>query len=104
MKTKLLHFLGYLILLGFHARSQTTVSLYPTADTEINQNGGGSFAGTLGSFQISPWTPSFSKRAVIRFDLTPYAGCTINSAWLVLMEQSTNTISRQINVHRLTKA
>lgn len=104
MKTISRGLLGILIFTNFPLFSQTTVSLSATADTEMNQNGGGSFAGSSGAFQIYPWTPSFSKRAAIRFDLTPYAGCTINSAWLVLMEQSTNTISRQINVHRITTA
>ncbi len=101
-RVKFVQLLACLIIVNLPARSQTTISLYPLADAEINQNGGGSFAGSSGAFQIYPWTPSFSKRAVIKFNLTPYAGCTINSAWLILMEQSTNTVSRQINVHRIT--
>lgn len=102
MRTLMRGLWGIMIFLNFPLFSQSTVRLYPTADTEMNQNGGGSFAGASGAFQIYPWTASFSKRAAIRFDLTPYTGCTISSAWLVLMEQSTNTISRQINVHRVT--
>lgn len=103
MKMKLLWALAFLVL-SFNSDSQNTVKLSASADTEMNQNGGGSFAGSNGAFQISPWTPSFSKRAAIRFDLSPYSGCTIISAWLILMEQSTNTISRQINVHRVTSS
>lgn len=104
MKIKLLCLLEFLVFMSLISYSQTTISLFPSADTEMNQNGGGSFAGSSGAFQIYPWTPSFSKRAAIRFDLSAYAGCTINSAWLVMMEQSTNTISRQINVHRVTRS
>jgi hypothetical protein len=102
MNIKFMRLLGFLIISSLSVCSQTTISLFPLADAEINQGGGGSFAGSSSVFQISPWTPSFSKRAVIKFNLAPYGGCTINSAWLVLMEYSTNTTSRQINVHRLT--
>jgi hypothetical protein len=94
--------LGFLIISSLPVHSQKTISLSPIADAEINQNGGGAFAGSSTVFQLYPWSPSNSKRAVIQFNLTAYAGCTINSAWLVLMEQSTNGTSRQINVHRLT--
>jgi hypothetical protein len=104
MNIKFMRLLGFLIISSLPVRSQTTISLSPLADAEINQGGGGSFAGSSSVFQLSPWTPSFSKRAVIKFNLAPYGGCTINSAWLVLMEYSTNTTSRQINVHRLTTA
>lgn len=96
--------LGFVIISSLPVHSQTTISLSPSADAEINQGGAGSFAGASSVFQIYPWTTSNSKRAVIRFNLAPYAGCTINSAQLVLMEQGTNGTSRQINVHRLTKA
>jgi hypothetical protein len=104
MNIKFMRLLGFLIISSLPVCSQTTISLSPLADAEINQGGGGSFAGSSSVFQLSPWTPSFSKRAVIKFNLAPYGGCTINSAWLVLMEYSTNTTSRQINVHRLTTA
>lgn len=103
MKRKHVRLLGFLLISGSYAFSQTTAKIYPSADTEINQGAGTSVAGTNSVFQIYPWTTSFSKRAVIRFDLTAFAGCTINSAWLVMMEQSTNTVSRTINVHRITK-
>jgi hypothetical protein len=102
MNIKFMRLLGFLIISSLPVHSQTTISLSPTADAEINQNGGGVFAGSATVFQLYPWTPSYSKRAVIQFNLAPYAGCTINSAWLVLMEQTTNGTARQINVHRLT--
>jgi hypothetical protein len=102
MNIKFMRLLGFLIISSLPVCSQTTIGLFPLADAEINQGGGGAFAGSSSVFQLSPWTPSFSKRAVIKFNLAPYGGCTINSAWLILMEYSTNTTSRQINVHRLT--
>lgn len=96
--------LGFLIISSLPVHSQTKISLFPAADSEINQNGGGAFAGSATVFQLYPWTPSYTKRAIIQFNLAPYAGCTIHSAWLVLMEHTTNGTSRQINVHRMMAA
>jgi hypothetical protein len=104
MNIKFMVLLGFLIISSLPVHSQKTISLSPAADAEINQNGGGAFAGSSSVFQLYPWSASNSKRAVIQFNLTAYAGCTINSAWLILMEQSTNGTARQINVHRLTSS
>ncbi|MBC8147485.1 MAG: DNRLRE domain-containing protein [Bacteroidetes bacterium] len=89
------------ILLIGSSIAQTTVSLSPSDDTELNQVFSSPRGGLTG-FLIKPWVPSWSSRATIRFDLSAYSGCTINSAWLVLYEKTTYGQSKTINVHRLT--
>lgn len=105
MNRYLLPLLGFALILNTTLHAQTTIKLSPTADAEIDQGGGASsYLGGNSAFNISPWTTaSASKRAVIRFNLGVFpSGCTINSAWLVMQEFSTQGTSRQINVHRLT--
>ena len=101
MTVRIILFLLSLISMQF-GKAQTTVSLSPIDDTELNQAGGPVPLGAQINLLIRPWTPSFSSRSAIKFDLSAYGGENICSAFLVLSERSTLGSSRIINVHRLT--
>ena len=82
--------------------AQTTVMVSPTDDTQLNQAAGVTPLGAQSNLIINPWTPSWTSRLAIKFDLSAYSGSTINSAKLVLFERSTLGTSRTINVHSIT--
>ncbi|PCI98131.1 MAG: hypothetical protein COB15_06440 [Flavobacteriales bacterium] len=82
--------------------SQTTVALTPVDDTQLGESAGPVALGAQSNLLIYPWAPSFSSRSVLKFDLSPFSGCVINSAWLVLFERNSFGSSRTIDAHSLT--
>lgn len=95
--------LGFLFSIHQSVYSQT-LDLYPTDDTELDQATASTNLGSVDHFLVKPWSPSWSSRAVIKFDLSALSGCTITSAILTLWESHTSGFTRQIDVHRLTSS
>ena len=96
--------LYFVVLISIASHAQVTVALSASDDTYMDQAAPTMIEGAVVNLLTYPWTPSTSRRVVIKFDLTAYAGCTINSAWLVLSERNTLGTSKTITCHRVTTA
>jgi hypothetical protein len=103
MKLKWIQIIGFTIAVNTSVFSQT-IDLSPTDDTELDQATGSTVLGSESYYLIKPWTTSWSSRGVIRFDLSAYSSCTINSAILHLSESHSSGFDRQIEVHRVTSS
>lgn len=77
-------------------------TLYPCHDTHLSQPLGSAPQGGQINLLINPWTPTWTSRSAIAFDLSPYTGCIIDSAWLILSQRNTLGTSRTMNIHRIT--
>lgn len=86
-----------------NAFATSTVQLSPSADSYLYQFQPTTNFGSATQIQIYPWTPSWTKRGIIKFDLSSIpSGATINSAKLYLHEATTFGSTRTIGAYRAT--
>lgn len=88
---------------GGGAGTSTKVQLSPTADAPIYQVTGNNNYGNDGTLWSYPWTPSYSRRSLIRFDLSTLpGGASITQATVNLRQAGTYGITRTISAHAVT--
>jgi len=91
-----------LFLLSNTTFAQTTVNLSPSADARIDEAAPTTNFGSDNYLPTHPWAPSYSRRSVIKFDLSSIpSGATIVSAKLKLMQIQTYGYDRTLDLHRL---
>lgn len=80
------------------------VQLAATADTYLDEAAPTTPKGGEARIQVYPWEPNWTKRSLIRFDLSSIpAGVTVTSATLNLFEAGTFGATRTIGAHRVTR-
>jgi hypothetical protein len=100
-----LAFVLFTFLVPSITQGQTTVNLNPSADALIDAAASSTNYGTQNYLITHPWTSSYSRRSVIKFDLSGIpSGATITSATLKLYETGTYGYTRTINIHKLNTA
>lgn len=86
-----------------NAFTTSTIQLSPVADSYLYQFTASTNYGTDTQIQIYPRTPSWTKRGIIKFDLSSLPpDATINSAVLYLHEATTYGSTRTIGAYRVT--
>jgi hypothetical protein len=88
---------------GGLAYVSSTVQVYPSDDTYVYESSPTSNFGTSSQIQVYPWEPSWTKRGLIKFDISSIPnGAIIKSAVLYLHEATTFGSTRTIGAYRLT--
>ncbi|MEK7084234.1 MAG: DNRLRE domain-containing protein [Patescibacteria group bacterium] len=83
---------------------ETNLTLFPLADSYIYQFTPNSNYGSDPLLHVYPWTPSYSKRSIIRFSLAGIPSeVTVTSATLWLKENINGGRPRTIAAHRVTR-
>jgi prepilin-type N-terminal cleavage/methylation domain-containing protein len=93
---------GCSVVCGVAGMEQVTI--YPSADSTLRQAQPGMNFGTLDQIEAYPWSPSWSRRAVVLFDLSIIPPeISVTAATLSLREKQAYGIDPStVNVHRIT--
>ncbi len=76
-----------------------------SADAHLDQAAPSTPHGGEARIQVYPWAPAYTKRSLIRFDISNIPpNATITSAQLFLFEAGTYGTTRTISAHRITRS
>jgi hypothetical protein len=90
---------------GGLAYSSSTVQLNPSDDTYVYEFAPTSSFGTSAQIQVYPWEPSWTKRGLIKFEISGIPNnAIIKSAVLYLHESTTFGSTRTIGAYRITSS
>jgi type II secretory pathway pseudopilin PulG len=86
------------------AGTGASITIISAIDASIWQASPTTNYGSTADLWVYPWTPSWTRRALIRFDLSSIpAGATISSARVYMHEYTTFGFTRTIGFYRLTR-
>src|SRR3989338_2496935 len=90
---------------GGQVSTGVLLTLYASADTSLWQANATTNYGTNAQLWEYPWTPSWTRRGLVQFDLSVIpTGAMISSASLDLREATTYGSTRTIALHRVTRS
>jgi type II secretory pathway pseudopilin PulG len=95
---------GCQMICGPGAEESTEVDLPASADSSLYENVPWLNYGWAAEIRIYPWEPSWTRRGIIRFNLSGIpAGAVVEEATLYLRESRTLGFTRTLGVHRVSQ-